>query len=109
MFLDPAGAYYACQQQPYPSSYYQPNVYDSPYPQHYDSSNSGPPLPQLQPLPPPALDSAASPSSSSPSSTAAAVPPRFFVIKSSCERDVAKSLQHGVWTSTQMGNRRLDE
>jgi len=33
---------------------------------------------------------------------------RFFVIKSYTEDDIYKSVQHGVWASTDMGNRRLD-
>lgn len=33
---------------------------------------------------------------------------RFFVIKSYTEDDVQKSLKHGVWSSTVLGNKRLD-
>ncbi|KAK9727886.1 hypothetical protein K7432_001455 [Basidiobolus ranarum] len=33
---------------------------------------------------------------------------RFFVIKSFTEDDVHKSLKYHIWTSTEMGNRRLD-
>jgi YTH domain-containing family protein len=32
---------------------------------------------------------------------------RFFVIKSFSEADVAKSIAHGLWTSTHAGNMRL--
>ena len=35
-------------------------------------------------------------------------PARAFVIKSFTEVDVEKSLRHGVWTSTEKGNNRLD-
>lgn len=34
---------------------------------------------------------------------------RFFIIKSFTEKDVASSVDHGVWTSTELGNRRLDK
>ncbi|WFD30661.1 hypothetical protein MSPP1_001682 [Malassezia sp. CBS 17886] len=34
---------------------------------------------------------------------------RSFVIKSFTDVDVQKSLEHGVWTSTEKGNRRLDQ
>lgn len=37
------------------------------------------------------------------------VPVRSFVIKSFTDVDVEKSLVHGVWTSTEKGNRRLDQ
>ena len=33
---------------------------------------------------------------------------RFFVIKSYTEDDVQKSLKHGIWSSTVLGNKRLD-
>eukprot|EP00004_Rigifila_ramosa_P011597 TRINITY_DN2485_c0_g1_i2.p1 TRINITY_DN2485_c0_g1~~TRINITY_DN2485_c0_g1_i2.p1 ORF type:complete len:473 (+),score=99.10 TRINITY_DN2485_c0_g1_i2:111-1421(+) len=33
---------------------------------------------------------------------------RFFVIKSLGEEDVHKSIKHGIWASTDMGNRRLN-
>ncbi|RPB07220.1 YTH-domain-containing protein, partial [Morchella conica CCBAS932] len=33
---------------------------------------------------------------------------RFFVIKSNCELDIFASLKHGIWTSTDLGNKRLD-
>ncbi|CAK9441812.1 uncharacterized protein LODBEIA_P56800 [Lodderomyces beijingensis] len=33
---------------------------------------------------------------------------RFFVIKSYSVMDVHASFEHGIWTSTEMGNRRLD-
>ncbi|WFC96877.1 hypothetical protein MBRA1_003540 [Malassezia brasiliensis] len=36
-------------------------------------------------------------------------PARAFVIKSFTEVDVATSLRHGVWTSTEKGNNRLDQ
>lgn len=34
---------------------------------------------------------------------------RFFVIKSFSEEDVHASIAHGVWTSTRLGNQRLNE
>ncbi|ORX93749.1 YTH-domain-containing protein [Basidiobolus meristosporus CBS 931.73] len=34
---------------------------------------------------------------------------RYFVIKSFTEDDVHKSLKYHIWTSTEMGNRRLDK
>lgn len=37
------------------------------------------------------------------------MPARFFVIKSFSEEDVCMSLQHQVWSSTELGNRRLDK
>ncbi|EDK36743.2 hypothetical protein PGUG_00841 [Meyerozyma guilliermondii ATCC 6260] len=39
------------------------------------------------------------------------IPPnsRFFIIKSFTEKDVASSVEHGVWTSTDLGNKRLDK
>lgn len=39
------------------------------------------------------------------------IPPksRFFIIKSFTEKDVVSSVDHGVWTSTELGNKRLDK
>ena len=34
---------------------------------------------------------------------------RFFVIKSTNEMDVYSALKWGIWTSTELGNRRLSE
>lgn len=34
---------------------------------------------------------------------------RFFVIKSYSEMDVQKSIKHGIWCSTEHGNRKLDQ
>ena len=34
---------------------------------------------------------------------------RFFIIKSYSEDDIHRSIKYGVWTSTEHGNRRLDE
>ena len=33
---------------------------------------------------------------------------RFFVIKSYSEQDVRQSIRHEIWTSTEIGNKRLD-
>ncbi len=33
---------------------------------------------------------------------------KYFIIKSYTEDDIYKSIKYGVWTSTEMGNRRLD-
>jgi hypothetical protein len=33
---------------------------------------------------------------------------KYFIIKSNCEKDLYSSLKYGVWTSTELGNRRLD-
>lgn len=44
-----------------------------------------------------------------PASPSLSIPVRSFVIKSFTDVDVEKSLVHGVWTSTEKGNRRLDQ
>ena len=33
---------------------------------------------------------------------------RFFVIKSYSEQDICQSIKHEIWTSTESGNKRLD-